>query len=175
MVAFGPDISRTPTALLDMSGFGLKPLTAAAIKAEKGPRWQATRGADGALCATALPVAAGMHLPACIHLRKHYPFPCARIHIAIFRRCSASTIGSCCAASASTTNDAVISFSFTQRSYGALLRSTTSTTTTTTIPSGSAIFILAPGNKTTNHGPRTLHGPPHPRTALTTPSRTRIG
>ena len=48
-----------------MSGLGLQPLTAAGVKAEKGPRWQATRGADGALCATALPVAAGWQLPVC--------------------------------------------------------------------------------------------------------------
>ena len=55
----------TLTPLSDMSGLGLQPLTAAGVKAEKGPRWQATRGADGALCATALPVAAGWQLPVC--------------------------------------------------------------------------------------------------------------
>ena len=43
--------------IFEMSGFGLQPLTGAAIKDEKGPRWQATRSADGALCATALPAA----------------------------------------------------------------------------------------------------------------------
>ena len=46
-----------PLRIFEMSGFGLQPLTGAAIKDEKGPRWQATRSADGSLCATALPAA----------------------------------------------------------------------------------------------------------------------
>ena len=42
---------------LDSATDALQPLTGAAIKDEKGPRWQATRSADGSLCATALPAA----------------------------------------------------------------------------------------------------------------------